>query len=110
MVRVAAEWRSTGPEGGANGDEAKGARCPVIPTDLLLWSPLFCVEIPTGGRNRTGKGSRAAGGGAPGWRPCPFGLVGAGSGVGVGRRGDYLRGKKKKGSKLCVPVPPKGSG
>ena len=30
MVRVAAEWRSTGPEGGADGDDAKGARCPVI--------------------------------------------------------------------------------
>jgi len=35
-----------------------------------------------------GQGSHAAGGGAPGWRPCPFGLVGAGSGVGVGRRGE----------------------
>jgi hypothetical protein len=50
-------------------------------------------------------GTRAAGGGAPGWRPCPFGLVGAGSGVGVGRRGDYLRGKKKDSIKHSVPGP-----
>jgi len=34
------------------------------------------------------RGPRITGGGAPGWRLRPFGLVGAGSGDGVGRRGD----------------------
>jgi len=52
-----------------------------------------------------GQGSHAAGGGAPGRRPRPFGLVGAGSGVGVGRRGDYLRGKKKNSIEHSVPCP-----
>lgn len=70
-----------------------------------LWSRLSCDEILTRGRNRKGQGSRAAGGGAPGWRPRPFGLVGAGSGVGVGRRGDYLRGRKKNSIEHSVPCP-----
>lgn len=52
-----------------------------------------------------GQGSHAAGGGAPGWRPRPFGLVGAGSGVGVGRRGENLRGKKKNSIEHPVPCP-----
>ena len=52
-----------------------------------------------------GQGSHAAGGGAPGRRPRPFGWVGAGSGVGVGRRGDYLRGKKKNSIEHSVPCP-----
>jgi len=68
-----------------------------------LWSPLSCDEILTRGRNRMEPGSHAAGGGAPGWRPRPFGLVGAGSGVGVGRRGDYLRSKKKNSIEHSVP-------
>ena len=68
-----------------------------------LWSTLSCDEILTRGRNRMGPGSHAAGGGAPGWRPRPFGLVGAGSGVGVGRRGDYLRSKKKNSIEHSVP-------
>jgi len=53
-----------------------------------------------------GQGSRAAGGGAPGWRPRPFGLVGVGLGDGVGRRGDYLRGQKKKAELNSVPTSP----
>ncbi len=70
-----------------------------------FWSPLSCDEILTRGRNRMGQGSHAAGGGAPGWRPRPFGLVGAGSGVGVGRRGEYLRGEKKNSIEHSVPCP-----
>gem|GEM_PF-4728683 len=76
--------------GGADGDEAEGARCPVI-LMIQRWSHPSCDKVLTGGRNRTGQESRAAGGGAPGWRPRPFGLVGAGSGVGVGRRGENIR-------------------
>ena len=70
-----------------------------------FWSALSCDEILTRGRNRMGQGSHAAGGGAPGWRPRPFGLVGAGSGVGVGRRGEYLRGEKKNSIEHSVPCP-----
>src|SRR5690606_28645898 len=33
----AAEWRSTGPEGGADGDEAEGAWCPVMPVETTAW-------------------------------------------------------------------------
>ena len=53
-----------------------------------------------------GQGSHAAGGGAPGWRPRPFGLVGAGSGAGVGRRGEYLRGGEKEAELNSVPLLP----
>ena len=75
---------------------------------MSLWSPPSCGEVLTQGKNRTGQGTCAAGGGAPGWRPRPFGLVGAGLGAGVGRRGENMREKEKNGIEPYVYIPPGG--
>jgi len=61
------------------------------------WSPLSCGKVPTGGRNHTGQGPRVAGGGAPGWRPRPLGLVGAGLGVEAVAGAMVMRGDTKSG-------------
>jgi len=86
--RPGTRCEQSGGGGGADGTGTEQNSVCRYHCCLICWSPLSCGRVLTGGRNRTGQGTRAAGGGAPGRRPRPFRLGRGGVRGGVGRRGE----------------------